>query len=49
MGCCPRRPTCWRRGCGVEAAGWQAAVGFANVWANRVVEKGNVVWYGGLG
>jgi hypothetical protein len=44
MGCCLRRPTCWRRGRGVEATGWQAAAGSANVW--RTEWSSRVTYYG---
>jgi len=45
MGCCPRRPTCWRRGCGVEATAWQATVGSAGGCANGVNEQSSMEWW----
>ena len=45
MGCCPSRPTCWRKGCGVEATVWQATMGSAESCANGVVEQRSMVWW----
>ena len=45
MGCCPRRPTCWRRGRGVEASRWEAAVGSANEAVDGVIQQYGMVWW----